>query len=249
MGLKEKLITVCKRHVLRDRHGATLAEPYIPYVPKHWNGVLVLAEAQNHAGHDNEYLAWLRRLPSKQRLLRLYQSKDMVGVRPWDDGHLKLALEAAFKFRADRTAVSNAVLWSLVSGGTNKNPSTPLRTASVAAWQEMLKVLKPKCIVTAGKVAENIINAVKKADAPVFWCHVPIGSASRRALSPVSGKFDENDLRQYPQVRRAIKRNPQWLEGGYEKNKKYFACQVVRKGRAMMDQLPEAIRLRRRDLN
>ena len=38
-GLKEK----CDREGLRIR----FLEPYIPYVPKNWNGVLILCEAQN----------------------------------------------------------------------------------------------------------------------------------------------------------------------------------------------------------
>ena len=115
MNLKESLIRICARHALPCTSKATVPEPYIPFVPKKWNGTLVLAEAQNHAGAEKSYLRWLRNLSPRRRLERLYLNRDYVGVKPWDDGTLKFAVEAAFKLSANEISISNAVLWSLLN--------------------------------------------------------------------------------------------------------------------------------------
>ena len=88
-------------------------EPYLPYLPDQWNGVLVLAEAQQLAG-AREYLRWLRGLPPEQRMIRLSTPNPSgVGVGPWDNGIVKLAVKAMMPdIQPEEVAVGNAVPWS-----------------------------------------------------------------------------------------------------------------------------------------
>jgi hypothetical protein len=153
------LTRICERNLLPNNVKATVREPYIPFIPEHWNGVLILAEAQNHGKavklrDGTLFLDWLMSLSSIKRMQRLYHNPDYpklgnIGIQPWDDGTLKIAVEAALNINADETAVSNACLWSA--------PSEELKECSVRVWTDMLKILKPKKIVTAGSIANEII--------------------------------------------------------------------------------------------
>lgn len=59
---EDKLVAICKNYILPKKDRATVSEPYIPYIPKSWNGVLVLAEAQNHGEKAKmTYLGDIRR--------------------------------------------------------------------------------------------------------------------------------------------------------------------------------------------
>ena len=47
-------------------------------------------------------------------------------------------------------------------------------------------------------------------------------------LSRISGLFDEQDLlARYPEVEAAVTNHPEWLAGGYKRNKILFACHAV----------------------
>lgn len=151
------------RHVLEPGTPATLREPYIPHIPKNWNGILVLAEAQNHAGANAEYLKRLESLTARQRYERLYLDGDRVGIQPWDDGTLKFAIEAAFRISAPETAVSNAILWSLrKSELANARPSRELGKASALVWKELLAILKPSHIIAAEAEARDVLEIALK---------------------------------------------------------------------------------------
>ena len=222
MGKKEKLTTICSRHRVPSSLRATIREPYIPFIPKRWNGVLVLAEAQNHGKNSKAYLSWLRSLAPVKRIQRLYLRTGKVGVHPWDDGSLKLAVEAALSLKAEETAISNASLWSQVhSNGKNQNPSKELADRSIPVWKAMLKVLRPRLIVTAGSIAKDTIR--QAGGKPLAW-RLPAPMSMSRA----SGLFSENDLlRRYPEVAKVVKARPEWLATGYRRNKIFFACHAV----------------------
>src|SRR5262245_34630412 len=114
-------ISICQRFVLADGAGVVVPEPYFPLVPESWNGLLVVAEAQNLAS-ETAYRSWLLAQAPEGRFRRLYRGNG-VGIQPWDDGSLKLAIHAALDMRPEETAVSNAVPWSQrQSGGQNENP-------------------------------------------------------------------------------------------------------------------------------
>jgi hypothetical protein len=113
LAVMDTLAEICRRHRLPDRScGATMEEPYVPCIPGVWNGVLVLGEAQNHGTKSAAYLEGLRAMGSERRIHRLrdlsseertrwFGDREDIGVQPWDDGSLKLAVEAALRVRAE----------------------------------------------------------------------------------------------------------------------------------------------------
>ena len=56
---------------------------------------------------------------------------DGIGVSPWDDGSLKLAIEAALDVSEEETAVSNAVLWSQRDSNPRRNATPDERPEKV----------------------------------------------------------------------------------------------------------------------
>lgn len=225
--MKTKLIQICSKHTLRGGLRAVVREPYIPLVPKAWNRLLVLAEAQNLSDSSSDYVANLARCPPTGRIDRLAPALDDVGVEPWDDGSLKIAVHTALGESPDDTAVSNAVLWSVATRkGTNARPSDELRSKSVEVWLEMLDVLNPMHVLTAGVMARDIVTKCR-VELQAVWRHSAVLLPSPSLLSRVAGIFDENDLfLRYPEVARTTKTHPAWF-GSYRKNKILFACHAV----------------------
>ena len=224
--LRDKLTEVCLRHVLNDDMDVVIPEPYIPYIPERWNGTLVLAESQNLGKRSSGYCAWLMGVDQNTRIRRL-GLYDGVGVQPWDDSSLKIALEAALCISAGETAVSNAVLWSQTDERSrNRNPSALLSERSSSLWSEMLQILKVKHIVTAGKIADKVItSALQKSDMQLR--HTILRLPSPQALSRISGMFKDADLlRRYPEVCTVIEANPDWVSK-QRRNKIFFAYHAV----------------------
>lgn len=219
---KKKLVEICENYKLGEDI-AVISEPYIPYIPENWNGILVLAESQNLSKNNQNYVDKLKALSPIERILRLSKNKDDIGVYPWDDGSLKLALESSLQVKAKETAVSNAVLWSQRSQtGANKNPGEEIIKMSIDIWNKSLEILNPRFVVIAGKVAREIIDKTRWKGEKV---HIRLPSKS--AMSRVSGMFDENDLlERYPEVKEVVERNENWIKE-YSLNKIFFACHTV----------------------
>lgn len=223
--MKKRLTGICENGILAVNEGAVFQEPYIPYIPDKWNGVLVLAEAQNLAKSNDDYVAILKAMNRKQKIERLYyavKTENRAMIQPWDDGSLKLAIESALKVKACYTAVSNAVLWSQRSNTANINPSKFLMDRSARIWKEFLLILRPKIVITAGKKAEYVI---KKS----CWSgqHIKLRLPAKTAMSRVSGMFQTKDLlKRYPEVNRVVIENPTWVKE-YKQNKIFFACHAV----------------------
>jgi len=220
------MLSVCRKFVLPRDADAIVPEPYIPFVPEGWNGLLVLAEAQNLAT-DDEYKAWLLPQSTEQRFRRLPRNC-RVGVQPWDDGSLKLAVLAALSHRPEKTAVSNAVPWSQRdAGGRNKNPDQRLIERASQFWAEMLTLIVPKRVVAAGSIARKVVSAARAANGGTWaesWWRLP----SPQAMSRISGMFQERDLlSRFPEVKAAADANPSWLGARYKLNKLFFACHAV----------------------
>jgi len=221
--MKEKLFEICKKCIPPEKENVVIGEGYIPYIPEDWNGVLVLAESQNLSKQNEEYVEWLQSLMPLERMDRLEKHKNGIGVYPWDDGSLKLAVESALGVKACQTAISNAVLWSQRSNaGANVNPSDSLRSFSIPIWKDFLEILQPRIILTAGKQAENII---RKSG----WLgkHIKLRLPAKTAMSRVSGMFKAEDLlRRYPEVNKVVIKNPAWVDE-YKENKIFFACHAI----------------------
>ena len=105
-----KLFEVCSRHHLATWQGrqVVIPEPYIPHFPVdgvQWNGVLVLAEAQNLANTDYDYPGRLQRARAEGNREALWNRLNLswsrfpepfatpadgihrdVAIRPWQNG-------------------------------------------------------------------------------------------------------------------------------------------------------------------
>ncbi len=224
MVKKEALIKACKKHVIADPENVVIREPYIPYLPNNWNKVLILAESQNLSSSNKGYVQSLNSLTATERMNRLGRGGDGIGVYPWDDGSLKLAIEAAFGIVAEETAVSNAVLWSQQGhSNQNINPAHDLQSRSSELWAEMLELLKPDLVICSGNIANSVI-ANTRWSGNIIKLRLP----SKTAMSRVSGIFDESDLLQrYPEVEAILDLHPEWASGSYRRNKIFFACHAV----------------------
>lgn len=226
MNLKIALIEIAKNHVLEGSQEVVIQEPYIPYIPDHWNGVLVLAESQNLSKGNKNYVEKLQAMTTNERILRLYQGEKLIGVQPWDDGSLKLAIEAATQYNAKDTGISNAVLWSLRSeSGANKNPDKKLIDQSVEVWKAFALELNPKLVFAAGRIAQNVVErALGETHKNVI---IKVRLPSKQSISRVSGMFSEADLvERYPEVKKVIEAHPEWLLD-FRQNKIFFACHVL----------------------
>lgn len=223
---KEQLIEICKNHVLPSDVDVVIREPYVPFIPDDWNGILVLAESQNLSKTNAAYVEKLRSLSIIEKFFRL-TDPNSIGIQPWDDGSLKLAIESAFGVSARATAVSNAVVWSQVSPeGNNRNPSELLVEHSCKFWNELLPMICPKHIVTSGNLANTVIEKIERGS----WKHTKLRLPSPNAMSRISGMFPEKELLlRFPEVDQVIQKHPEWAqkEGGYRQNKIFFACHAV----------------------
>jgi len=225
MKRTDELSEICRRHTLPRSHDVVVPQPYVPFIPKSWNGVLVLAEAQNLSKGSPD-VEWLKSATADERIFRLGRD-GRIAIQPWEDGSLKLAVEAAFGIRAALTAVSNAVPWSLVDDkGNNKNPTPELIKRSKGLWSELLHAMKPEHIVTAGAIARRVISgALEKCNYSPLCTAWPLPSP--RLFSPISQTIDEVELmRRFPEVMKAMGQNPEWVKTR-RANKIMFACLAV----------------------
>ena len=225
-------------------------EPYIPYIPDNWNGFLILAEAQNlpkksKSKADKElpdYIVSLKNEKSKYRILRLehYPKKyvNKIGIGPWDDNSLKLAFASVFRNESiDKVSVSNAVLWSVndKSGKNTDKQSKEFKNlskdklipSSIKVWKELVEIIKPEYIITAGKIAEEVIdNVVENKDWKekhhIIWKH-----PSPNFIGRISNLFDVDDLlKRYHEVDKARKKI-HLNEDNTFLNKVFYACHAV----------------------
>jgi hypothetical protein len=160
--MKEQLIEICKKpeYLMAGDH-IVVKEPYIPYIPEHWNGVLVLFEAQNLSGFNDGNECYKNDIQNDpyNRLGNRDLKKEGIGITPWDEGWLDLPLKYVFpKYELSEYAVGNAVLWSLSKSGKNINPTKVLKDESKKLWKEFLALMRPKLIIRVGSVARDVIT-------------------------------------------------------------------------------------------
>lgn len=204
---KRLLFEIAARHCFRSRH-VVIPEPYVPHFPadpETWNGILVVAEAQNlsdKVAHYRSKLLDLSRNGRSEELcdrlnLPLFKDGEEIGIGPWDDGTIKLSLACIRGLEAvDRVAVSNAVVWSSSEGGSSEHLRREMVDASVRFWRGMLGVLRPKEILAFGATARNVMSRAGYPKDQLLSLPGPFG----RALQ-IGFKMDVSRLLQgFPEV-------------------------------------------------
>jgi hypothetical protein len=123
-----KLFEVCAKHYLGEweRQQIVIPEPYIPHFlvgGAHWNGVLVLAEAQNLRNTEHDYPAKLKKAHADGNRETLWNRLNLswsqfpkhfatvadgvhrdVAIRPWQNGVIPSVVAAIAQFGGDNAA-------------------------------------------------------------------------------------------------------------------------------------------------
>ncbi len=211
-----------------------LPEPYVPFIPERWNRVLVLAEAQNLSATHKKYRDKLLAMTPETRIRRLTARTDrQLGIMPWDNGLLKMAVEVMLDCRAEETAVGNGVFWSLVDRkDRNVNPTAAMVEHSARLWGQLLAQLRPECVITAGAVARKVIAKLPKSVSPMQVLSVQLPSP--RVLATLSGLFDGTDLKlHFPEVAAVQARQTSWFKVKNEvsNSRLVYACHAASRAR------------------
>jgi hypothetical protein len=247
---KEALINVCKNHCYQNKESVIVPEPYIPHIPKNWNGILVLADRQNiNLGDD--YYKWLNEHKTEPEILmtRLEQKPykaDWIGVGPWDDGTVKLALQAIFEganldLKVENVAVSNAVPWTKKNKSKNENPNDRkqdkvveklMQDKAVEFWKEIFEIWNDiKMLIVLGDSAERVMKkaGILKKD-EVKWLKLRHPSLPR--LNRIVGKFNTYEIgKKCPMVQKALESlNIRRENVKYYNNMVFYTCEAVSLG-------------------
>lgn len=204
MTVKQELIEVCKRHLYPAPNHVVIPEPYIPYIPDSWNGILVLAESQNLSDTNAKYREQLYtiRLDGTDKIYRRLElgAPNNLGVKPWDDdGYIKFALTVMYpNIRLEDTAVSNSIPWSRCVNGRNVNPSTPMEKHSFAFWKEIFEKWQPfwanrnsfPKIITIGSVSRRVMDNIEMKDR-----YLELVFPSPRVMNSVFSMFDSHNIK------------------------------------------------------
>lgn len=228
---RDGLADICRRHVLGPGAPPVVAEPYVPYLPSRWNDTLVLAEAQNLSDTYRAYREALLSWSAETKLHRLGHRPGKLDIQPWDDGWLKIAVSLGFGLNPEDTGVSNAVLWSEVTETGKLQPPTPeVQEASIPVWRDMLALLKPRHVTTAGKKSCEVFRRAI-ASSGVTCRHTALVSPAPQNVARWLQLYpdDRQLLSSYPEVDRAKCEQPAWFRGN-TRHKILFACHAVTEG-------------------
>jgi hypothetical protein len=248
---KKALLNVCKKYTADAPENVIFTEPYLPYVPENWNGILVLAESQMIRNEKDKYAQWLQELRSKPEhvMTRLGRKEprppypngpEKIGIGPWDDGTIKLALKAIFigaklRLKLENVGVSNAVPWTRGSGNNSKNLNSDeqMKAKATEFWEATFDVWQPdiKALVVLGNVAERVMRKagiLEKYGEKCLRLRLP----SPNAINRVHGMFDCADLKaRFPEVQAALGTLKMSERIEQYKMKVFFACHAVSRGK------------------
>ena len=211
-----------------------IPEPYVPFIPERWNRVLVLAEAQNLSATHKNYREMLLAMTPSTRVRRLTARTDhKLGIKPWDDGLLKIAVEVMLGCQAEETAVGNGVFWSLIDRkDRNVNPTPAMLEHSAILWGQLLQQLRPECVITAGAIARHVIAKLPESVRSTQLLGIQLPAP--RVLSTLSGLFDGADLLlHYPEVAAVQSRQPSWfnVKNRVSNSRLVYACHAASRAR------------------
>ena len=100
----------------------------------------------------------------------------------------------------ERTAVSNAVPWTMKDGKQNRNPDGQLIECAKRFWSDIMPELSIaeglELVITVGKVARQVMEAGNLSGA---FTLLPLASSSTNLFGRVAWLFDAQDLARYPE--------------------------------------------------
>ena len=179
--------------------------PYIPFIPENWNGILVLAESQQLSGNKKgniDYIKLLNEADEIDQITRLgnktiteKEPEFKIGITPWDDGYIKLAMTACYPNKnINEFSVSNVIPWYFIR--SNKLHRKEYIILSNLYWQKIIPILIDyglNTIIRTGTYARNILNSKLVNNERLMKSVYYLRSASQ--LERVAYLFDSNDLK------------------------------------------------------
>lgn len=242
-----QMVKVCCDHEY-EGDDVFVTIPYIPRIPKQWNGVLVLAESQNMSEITPDELAVINKLPKTERAMRVHDRfATFNGVGPWDDGELRFVYSALFpNGLPDECAVGNAVPWTArPNDGRNANPNAMMQRCAKEYWSALLRVWEPKpsFVILCGKIARHVV-APNLSEHGVKHFIELILPPSTPATGVISRCFDtDNMLERFPEVNSALARwRNQHGRLKYEQQTIAYACHAVSKFSRIASDLPSHVK-------
>lgn len=236
---KETLLDVCRKHCYQNAPNCLVPEAYLPYMPENWNGILILAEAQTPYPNYWEKLKDLDAIGRMTRLGRkeLQFKETDIGIGPWDNGTIKLALQAIFNgakigLKLEDVAVSNAVPWTKKTTGKNVTPDDEMQAKAAEFWKDIFDVWNPdlKVLVVLGNTAERVMRKagiLKNKKFEKKWLKLRLPSPM--GIKRVSGMFSCDDLKaRFPEVQKAL--DTLKINKEEYNMKVFFACHAVSLG-------------------
>ena len=126
-----------------------------------------------------------------------------IGVEPWDNGILGIAVQAALGGDPSSVAVSNAIPWSWTAGTAGEANTRPFNSKVIALsaefWREIFQEWTPERIVTAGAVAKRVMEMVKPSAQILSW------ALPSPRLDPAAGMFDPAERMRRFEIPEAIR--------------------------------------------
>ena len=170
---------------------------------------------------------------------RLGKYQGELSIGPWDDGTIKLALQAIFEgadlsLKLEDVAVSNAVPWTRKSKSSkNLNPDRQMQDKAADFWNKIFfDVWRPdiKVLVVLGNVAERVMRKAGILEKYAKnWLKLRLPSPN--AINRVSGMFCCDNLKaRFPEVQKALHILNMDERIEQYKMKVFFACHAVSLG-------------------
>lgn len=165
-GNRDDLMELCRKYADKAPKHVVFKEPYLPYVPENWNGLLVLGVARNLS--ESTYpddVRILKEMTPEKRYENLYLDGDTPKLVFWYNGSIRLALKSLSRVvDCDATASSNAVPWSHVKDGKDQKPDLQMQALAVDFWKELFSTWElPKHIIALGNISSEIMTAAGAA--------------------------------------------------------------------------------------
>ena len=195
-----------------------------------------LRDVTDSGNSNSRYVRYFEKQGPVHRIRRLYGSPERgeIGVGPWDDGSLKLAIVAVTNNPRvlGKVALSNAVLWSSYKegskGGRNLLPPREFIKLSKDLWERFLKILEPEKVVAVGTTANSILRNTlygkSKKDQVIHWHHPAF-------FRRIHTAFKAEDMKEwvFGRVREACNK----LGAEFEEYQKLFACHALIRSRKL----------------
>lgn len=176
---------------------------------REWDGVLVVAIAQNLSDTYAQYRTILEQLHSSEQFVTVWDRLNQnllpvdgeIGIGPWDDGTMKLAVASVLGAdEPQKVAVSNAIPWSPKAGSGSELLDDDMKAAAIRFSSDILTNLRPTKVLALGAKARDVMKPTANGRMPVIDMPGPF----IRLYNQGYKMKPERLLQAFPEVARAL---------------------------------------------